>query len=159
MTWDDRNVYPQPRARRGPALVTVATVAAGFLLALAGAGVDMATGDGLRWVFAAAFVAAALLMALLSDRERLSVPVTATPLVYAAVAVVAAAVSTRNAPGSGLSRIGLETVTTLVIQAPVLIVGTGLALVVALTRRWARSGASRRGALPSRDEAPSATRR
>ena len=114
--------------------VTAGAVGLALLLALAGGLMDISTGTGLRTVFAVCFVAACGLAALLVHRDSLRVAVVLPPLLYLAVALVAANVSKTAASGSLLTRQALGLTSALVLSAPVLLTGTGLALLIAIVR-------------------------
>jgi hypothetical protein len=116
-----------------------------LILAALGAGVDVATGSGLRTVFTIAFVVAAALAAATVHGEDLLASVVLVPLVYALVAAVAGLVE-----GSGLGSLLklVEAVAiTMINAAPSLIMATATAAVIAGARAIAnrRSERSRRG--------------
>lgn len=118
--------------RRG--LTAAGAVTLALLLGAVGGAVDVATGRGLRVVFAICFVLGCALAALLVHREDLKAAVVMPPLLYAVLALVAGAVGSSGGSGSFVTRVTLELVQALVIGAPVLFTATGVAAVVALAR-------------------------
>jgi hypothetical protein len=135
---------PQPAAgglladRRG------LTAAGGALLAaaagFAGLVVDVLVGQGLGPAFAVAFVVGCALAALTVHREDLRAVVVMPPLLYAALAVVAAVAEGTAPVGAGLPRLVLVLANDIIRGAPVLFAATGVALALALVR-----GAGSRG--------------
>ena len=103
-------------------------------LGLAGGAVDVLTGPGLRLVFAVCFITGSALAALLVHREDLRAAVVMPPLIYVALALVAGLAETGGAGGSFLTQQAVELANSLVLGAPVLVIATGTALVVALVR-------------------------
>jgi hypothetical protein len=118
--------------RRGLTAFGAVTVA--LALGVAGGAWDVATGPGLRTVFAISFVLGCGLATLLVHHEDLRAAVVMPPLVYVALALLGGAVERAGAPGSFVSQQALELVNALVLGAPVLISATALALLVALGR-------------------------
>lgn len=118
--------------QRGLTALGAVTVALG--LGLLGGLYDVATGPGLRTVFAICFVLGCALAALLVHREDLRAAVVMPPLVYVALALAGGAAERAGAPGSFVSRQALELVNALVLGAPVLLTATAVALVVAVGR-------------------------
>lgn len=118
--------------RRG--LTAAGAVTLALLLGMVGGSIDVATGRGLRVVFAICFVLGCALAALLVHREDLKAAVIMPPLLYVVLALVAGAVGSTGGNGSFLTRETLELVQALVIGAPVLFTATGVAAVVALAR-------------------------
>jgi cation transporter-like permease len=118
--------------RRG--LTALGAVALALVLGMAGGAVDVATGPGLRTVFAVCFVVGCGLAALLVHREDLVAAVVMPPLVYVALALLGGAVEKAAEPGSFVTQQALELVNALVLGAPVLISATAVALLVALAR-------------------------
>lgn len=112
---------------------------------LAGGLYDVLTGPGLRLAFAASFVVGCAVAALLVRTRDLVVAVVMPPLVYVVVALVANAVSGSPAVGSWVVRQALDLFTALVLEAPTLLVATGLSLAIAVAR-----GLGRRRREPSR---------
>lgn len=113
------------------------TAAGGALLALtvggAGLAYDLATGAGLRLVFAVCFIAACCAAALLAHREDLFAMVVMPPLAYLALSVAAAVVE--RAPGASmLSQQAVNLANTVVLGAPVLLSATAGAGLVAMVR-------------------------
>ena len=121
--------------RRG--LTAAGAVTLALLLGVIGGTVDVATGRGLRVVFAVCFVLGCALASLLVHREDLKAAVVMPPLLYVLLALVAGAVGSTGGNGSFVTRETLELVQALVIGAPVLFAATGAAVVVALAR-WLR---------------------
>ena len=103
-----------------------------------GGAVDVVTGEGLRAVFAVAFVLGCALGAYKVHREDLLAAVTIPPLAYVALAVAANVGTRTTLGGSFLKQQALELMTDLVTKAPTLLVATGLAALIALVRRFAR---------------------
>lgn len=124
---------PSVGDRRG--LTATGAVAVALLCGLVGGAVDVLTGPGLREVFAVGFVTGCVVAALTVHREDLVAAVVMPPLVYVVLALVGGAVERTAASGSFLTRQALELVNALVMGAPVLLAGTGLALLIALGRR------------------------
>lgn len=118
----------------GRGRATAGAVALAVLLAVAGGLVDISTGTGFRTAFAVCFVAACGLAAVLVHRDDLRVAVFLPPLLYLAVALVASNVAKTSASGSLLTRQALGLTSALVLSAPVLLVGTGLSLLIAIVR-------------------------
>lgn len=118
--------------RRG--LTAAGAITLALLLGVVGGTVDVATGRGLRVVFAICFVLGCALAALLVHREDLKAAVVMPPLLYVVLALVAGAVGSSSSSGSFVTRETLELVQALVIGAPVLFTATGVAVVVALAR-------------------------
>lgn len=106
------------------------TLAAGL-----GAMIDLASGTGLRVAFAVLFVGGSFLVATRVHREDLLAVMVMPPLVYAAITVIAAYA---QPPGGGiehgLRQRAIDIGTSLVLTTPVLLVGTALAVFVALSR-------------------------
>lgn len=123
---------PSVGDRRG--LTATGAVAVALLCGLVGGAVDVLTGPGLREVFAVGFVTGCVVAALTVHREDLVAAVVMPPLVYVVLALVGGAVERTAASGSFLTRQALELVNALVMGAPVLMAGTGLALLIALGR-------------------------
>lgn len=119
--------------RRG--LTAAGAAGLALLIGLLGAGVDIATGSGLREAFAIAFVSGSLIAAGTVHREDLVASVVMPPLVFVVLVLVAGAVEGSGASGSLVMRQAVELVNALVLSAPVLMAGTLAALVVAVARR------------------------
>lgn len=126
--------------RRG--LTATGAVAALLLFGLAGGTYDVLTGQGLREVFAVSFVAGCLVAALTVHREDLVAVVVMPPLVYVVLVLLGGAVDGLAGAGSFLTRQVLELVNALILGAPALMLGTGVALLVAVAR-WLRGRPSR----------------
>jgi len=119
--------------RRG--LTALGAVGLALALALIGGTLDVLTGPGLRTVFAITFVAGSALAAWLVRRQDLRVAVIMPPLVYVTVALLGGAMENVGEPGSFLTQQALELANALVLGAPVLLVATGLAVLIAVLRR------------------------
>lgn len=119
--------------RRG--LTAAGAAGLALLIGLLGAGVDIATGSGLREAFAIAFVSGSLIAAGTVHREDLVASVVMPPLVFVVLVLVAGLVEGSGASGSLVMRQAVELVNALVLSAPVLMAGTLAALVVAVARR------------------------
>lgn len=141
------NPRPAPsRGRRSPLAFlgdSRGLTAAGAAVLALGAGaagglVDVATGEGLRAVFAVAFVLGCALAAYKVHREDLLAAVVIPPLAYVALAVAANLTTRTTLGGSFLKQQALELMTDLVTKAPALLVATGLAALIAVARRLAR---------------------
>ena len=109
-------------------------------LGAAGAAADVVTGHGLRTVFAICFVTGCALAALAVHREDLKAVVVMPPLVYAVLALVAGAVEGVGG-GSFLRGQALELANSLVLGAPVLVLGFVVTLALALLRWLGSRGA------------------
>lgn len=123
---------PLPRASGAWAVLLTLAIGLGGALA------DLLTGPGLRLGFAACFIGGCALSALLVRRRDLGVAVVMPPLVYVVIALVTGSAQGSSASGSFLVRQVLGLFTALVLQAPALLVATGLSLVVALARGLGR---------------------
>ena len=119
--------------RRG--LTATGAVALALLLGLIGGAVDVLTGPGLREVFAVSFVTGSVLAALTVHREDLVAAVVMPPLVYVVLAFIAGVVERTSGGGSFLTQQALQLANALVLGAPVLMIATLAALVVAVVRR------------------------
>ena len=105
-----------------------------------GAVLDVLTGPGLRTVFAVCFVASCALAALTVHREDLKAVVVMPPLVYAVVAVGAGAAE--GVGGSSFLRgQALELANSIVLGAPVLVLGFLVTLGLAALRIMGSRGA------------------
>jgi hypothetical protein len=124
-------------SRRG--LSGAAVVVLALVVGLAGVVYDLLTRPGLGLVFAVCFVTGCVLAALLARRGSLGVVAVMPPLVYVVLALVAGLTTSTSGAGSFVVRQGLTLFTTLVLQAPALLLGTGLAVVIALLRGLGRS--------------------
>lgn len=122
--------------RRG--LTAAGAVGVALLLGLVGGAIDVVTGPGLREVFAVSFVLGCVIAALTVHREDLVAAVVMPPLVYVVLALIAGTVEPAGGTGSLLTQQALELANALVLGAPILLIATGAALLVALVR-W-RSG-------------------
>ena len=124
--------------RRG--LTATGAVALALLLGLIGGAIDVLTGSGLREVFAVSFVTGSVLAALMVHREDLVAAVVMPPLVYVVLALIAGVVERTSGGGSFLTQQALELANALVLGAPVLMIATLAALVVAVVRRVSGRG-------------------
>ena len=122
--------------RRG--LTAFGGVLVALLVGLAGGAVDVLTGQGLREAFAVAFVTGCLMAAIAVHREDLFAMVVMPPLVYAVLVLVAVLVDRTGGAGSFVTRQAVELVNAVVLSAPVLMAGFGVALLVAVVR-WLAS--------------------
>lgn len=113
-------------------LTTAGATVLVLLVGGVGGAVDLMTGNGLRTVFAATFVAVAALSALVIERHRLLSSVVLVPLVYVVLALVADVVGS-GGPG-GASQQAVALLDAVVLGAPVLLAATGAAAVLALLR-------------------------
>lgn len=118
--------------RRG--LTATGAVALGLGLGAAGGLYDVLTGPGLRAVFAVCFVIGSALAAATVHREDLRAAVVMPPLVYVTLAFIGGVVERAGEPGSFITQQGLELANALFVGAPVLLVATLLALLVAAFR-------------------------
>ena len=118
--------------RRG--LTAAGGVVLSLLVGLAGATFDVLTGSGLRTGFAVAFVAACVLTALLVHREDLKAAVVMPPLIYVALALGIGAVARTAGAGSFVLQQAVELVNAVILGAPVLLLGTASAALIAVLR-------------------------
>src|SRR4051794_12630144 len=141
---------PAPRAPLGDqrGLTTAGATLLVLVLGGLGAGVDVATGTGLRTVFAVAFTVAAALAALTVHQEDLVSSVVLVPLCFALIGGVAGIIE--GADLQTLSKIVLGIANVMVTAAPALIMATVAAAVIAGIRGYA---ARRRGRTPWRRSA------
>jgi len=141
---EGRPGHPLPAAsvgdRRG--LTASGAVALALVLGVLGGAVDVLTGPGLREVFAISFVVGCVLAAVTVHREDLLAAVVMPPLVYVVLVLLGGAVERTASSGSFVVQQAVELVNALVLGAPVLLLATGLALLVAVVRR--RRGPSSR---------------
>ena len=104
-----------------------------FALGALGGAYDLASGTGLRRVFAVCFVLGCALAALAVHREDLRAVVVMPPLIYLALSGGAALLQHART-GSLLTQQALEFANTVVLSAPVLLIGTAVAAVLAVVR-------------------------
>ena len=123
---------PRVADRRG--LTATGALAVALVVGAVGITVDSVRGSGLHAGFAACFVLGATCAALLVHREDLRAAVVMQPLVYLVLALTVGAVGLGAGHGSPLSAAGVEAVQAVVLQAPVLLVGTAAALATAVAR-------------------------
>lgn len=119
--------------RRG--LTATGAVVVAFTLGLVGAVIDLKTGTGLRTGFEVAFVIGTALAASLVHREDLKAAVVLAPYTYCGLAVVAGVFGRSSGSGSFLKRSAIALTDAVVLNAPVLFLATGMALVIVLVRR------------------------
>ena len=115
--------------RRG--LTAAGGVVLAALLAVAGAAFDVLTGSGLRTGFAACFVIGCLLTALTAHREDLVAAVVMPPLIYVTLSVAIGALARTQNTGSFVLQQAIELVNAVVLGAPVLLLGTAAAALMA----------------------------
>jgi hypothetical protein len=114
-------------------LTALGAVLVVFVLGAVGGGYDLASGMGLRTVFAVCFVAGCAFAALTAHREDLRAVVVMPPLVYLALAV-GAGLMQHPTGGSITSQQAIALVNGVVLGAPGLLVGTALAALLAGVR-------------------------
>ena len=119
--------------KRGLTAFGGASIAVGF--GLLGAIIDVSTGSGLRAVFSVMFVLGCVLSAALVHREDLLAAVIMPPLVYMALAFVGASFQHSNITGGWFRQQTIEMASSLVLDAPTLILATVLSFAIALYRR------------------------
>lgn len=124
---------PSVGDRRG--LTATGAVIVVLVLGLVGGAIDVATGSGLREVFAVGFVVGCVFAALTVHREDLFATIVLPPLVYVVLVVLAGLTESTATQGSLVTRQLIGLANALILGAPVLLVGTGLAAAVA-TARW-----------------------
>jgi hypothetical protein len=132
--------------RRG--LTATGAVGLALLLGAAGGVLDVATGPGLRSVFAACFVLGCATAAATVHREHLATAVVMPPLVYVVLASAGSVLERSGNPGSSVSRQALELANALLLGAPVLLTATTAALAVALARAVIGADRTRPDRLP-----------
>lgn len=118
--------------RRGLTAFGAVTIA--MTLGLAGGIIDVVTGPGLRTVFTVCFVLGCALAAALVHREDLIATVVMPPLLYVALALVAAGIEFSGVTAGWLSHQISETVTALVLGTWTLVSAVAAAAVVAIFR-------------------------
>jgi hypothetical protein len=106
----------------------------------AGGAYDVLSGPGLRTVFAVLYVLGCGLAALAVHRENLRPVIVMPPLVYALLALTAAAFEGWGRSGSFLQGQVLELANAVVLGAPVLVFGFLTTLLLCLLRGAARRG-------------------
>lgn len=131
--------------RRGLTATGAVTVALAF--GLIGGAIDVLTGPGLRTAFAVCFILGCGIAAATVHREDLVAAVVMPPLVYVVLALLAGALQETEVAGSFLTRQAVELASALVLDAPVLLAATTLALLIAAVR-------SRRSRHVEPEEAP-----
>lgn len=124
------------RVVRSTGLSVPAAVILLGIIAAVGAVVDLATGEGLRPFSSGCYCAGAILATALVRRSRRFAPVVATPLAYVLMAVIGGLMEPPGGAGSWLRSMAVSVGTQLATGAPVLYIGTGLALLTALARTW-----------------------
>lgn len=123
--------------RRG--LTAAGAVAVSLGAGLLGGTVDVLTGPGLRTVFAVFFVLGCAAAAALVHREDLLASVVVPPLAFCAVALIAHQAEGLTGSGSYLAQQFVELSATLVVNAPALLIATGLAAAIAVVRALRRT--------------------
>ena len=118
--------------RRG--LTATGAVAVSLGAGLLGGTIDVLTGPGLRTVFAVLFILGCAAAAALVHREDLLASVVVPPLAFCAVALVSHQAEGLTGPGSYLAQQSVELSATLVVNAPALLLATGLAALIAAFR-------------------------
>ena len=130
----DRDAHPPHVADRRGLTAAGGAVLMTVLSAL-GAVLDVVTGPGLRTVFAICFVTGCALAALTVHREDLKAVVVMPPLVYAVVAIIAGLLEGVGG-GPFLRGQALELANSLVLGAPVLVLGFLVTLGLAALRHF-----------------------
>ncbi len=132
---------PQPRSGRGVgqgrgrrSLTLPAAVLCAVTFTLLGAGIDVLLGGGLGFPFAIGFVVGSALAAGRVRRGDLLAGPVVPPLTFVTVVAAIAPLLPGNT-GSWLTDVVVQVGTALVLDAPVLLVGTALAAGIALARR------------------------
>lgn len=118
-----------PRGLTVPGAALVA-----LCLGLAGAGIDAATGTGLRATFAVTFVLGCAVGAALVHHEDLLATVVMPPLLLVALAAAGSILDGGGLAGGWFTRRALDVVTAVVTDAPVLFVALGAVLAVVAVR-------------------------
>jgi hypothetical protein len=115
----------------GPGLTGLGGVVLGSLIVGLGAAGDLALGDGLGIGFATTFVLSCVLVPVALRIRALGVAIVAPPLLFAG----GYAMETRaSGQTSGLRQMGLDVATSLALHAPLLFVGTAVAVAAVLVR-------------------------
>lgn len=122
--------------RRG--ITATGAVALAIAMGVVGGAIDVASGRGLRMVFAAFFVIGCASAAALIHREDLLAAVVIPPLAYLALALLAGTVRATGESGSMARHQVSELYDALIISFPALFTATSVAATVALFR-WAAS--------------------
>lgn len=120
--------------RPSPALTAAGAGVVALGIGLAGGLVDLLTGPGLRTGFVVCLAAGCGVAALLVRRRELGAAVVLPPLVYVVIALVAGVVQGSTSAGSFLLQQALGLFAALVLEAPALLLATGVAFAVALLR-------------------------
>jgi hypothetical protein len=116
-------------------LTATGAVALAVAFGLVGVVIDLQTGQGLRRAFEITFVGGTALAAWLVHREDLKAAVVVAPYTYCALALVSGVFDHPTRTGSVFKQSAVALLDALVLNAPVLYLATGLALVIALVRR------------------------
>lgn len=119
--------------KRGLTALGGASIAVG--LGVLGALIDLATGSGLRTVFAILFIAGCAISAALVHTEDLLAAVIMPPLVYLGLAFLGASIQHSNLTGGWFRQQTIEMASSLVLNAPTLIIATIVSVVIAVLRR------------------------
>lgn len=131
-TMTDHHLSEMVVDKRGLTAMGGASIAIG--LGLLGAIIDVATGSGLRATFAVLFILGCVLSAALVHREDLLAAVIMPPLAYMALAFVGAAFQHSNITGGWFRQQTIEMASSLVLDAPTLIIASILSFAIALYR-------------------------
>jgi exosortase/archaeosortase len=121
------------RRSGGVTLTGVGAIALAFVIALAGAGVDLVTGPGLRRVFAISLVIGAVVAILLVRVKDAYAVAVSPPLIYMTISVLAGIAHSSTVFGSK-RLFGAQLVSWLVYGFPEMALATALAVVIAVSR-------------------------
>ncbi|MDQ1710232.1 MAG: hypothetical protein QOG49_1617 [Frankiaceae bacterium] len=150
-TMDDQQRHALPTVhiadRRG--ITAAGAVALAIAMGVVGGAIDVASGRGLRLVFAIFFALGCAMAAAVIHREDLLAAVVIPPLAYLALALLAGTARGTGAGGSLARRQMSELYDALIISFPALATATAAAAIVALTR-W---GLARRARAARRTQA------
>jgi hypothetical protein len=124
--------------RRG--ITATGAVAVAICAGLVGGAIDVATGRGLRTVFAVFFILGCAAAASRVHREDLLAAVVIPPLAYVALALIAGGLGATGVTGSFVKRQLDQLVDALIISYPALFFATAAAVVIALMRWLSASG-------------------
>lgn len=150
-TMDDSHRHGLPAVhiadRRG--ITAAGAVALAITMGVVGGAIDVASGRGLRLVFAVCFAVGCALAAAVIHREDLLAAVVIPPLAYLALALLAGTVRESGEGGSLARRQMSELYDALILSFPALFTATVAAAAVALVR-WLAG----RRAMPARRSDP-----
>jgi hypothetical protein len=119
--------------RSGITLTGVGAIALAFVISLVGGGIDLATGPGLRRVFAIALVIGAVVAAALVRVKDLYAVVISPPLIYIMISFLAA-IPHSNGAFSSKAKLASLLANWLVYGFPEMAAATVLAGVIAIVR-------------------------